>query len=344
MEEISKRKLEECMFKQMTIQHSSYPSRIHEVDISNGLDPIEFSQMINDNFPVLMKNGPFNLLDFSSLRNLIGNVECPVAQTPFGNADAPLHNKLFVKSHIEQMKVNDLLTNLEQKREPVCYMQSQDDNLSKEFKPLIDHIDKIPWADKVLGEPEAVNLWIGDDRTTSRLHNDNYENLFLQLNGEKTIYLIPPGDCYCLDERFLYDATYIKKSGDDDNNNKFQVQIDGTDVLLPYNCTSEDIEEYTDASKTLFPTVNPASKTINQPHIYTQHCKVYKVVLKPGDMLYIPALWYHQVVITASPCISINHWYPSSTMRPLWAHWDYLRASSLILRGYHDPLFFDDDI
>lgn len=93
----------------------------------------------------------------------------------------------------------------------VLYMQSQNNNYPREFPSLTnDAPHSIPWADEALNAegPAAVNLWLGDCRTTSRLHNDNYENLYIQVSGSKELYLIPPGDAYALDERFLKPLSY----------------------------------------------------------------------------------------------------------------------------------------
>ncbi|CAD7923848.1 unnamed protein product [Amoebophrya sp. A120] len=39
---------------------------------------------------------------------------------------------------------------------------------------------------------EALNLWVGDDRSVSSFHKDNYENLYLVTSGRKVFWLAPP--------------------------------------------------------------------------------------------------------------------------------------------------------
>ncbi|CAN6635642.1 hypothetical protein TRVA0_015S01266 [Trichomonascus vanleenenianus] len=331
----------------MDIQNASYPDEIEVIDQPT---PVQFAKIMAENFPVQIR--PKNPLKLTpqKLRETVGGMVCNVAETPLGNADSPFHDTLFVKPHIEKMTVNELLGILESDCEPgiVRYMQSQDGNLPKEFGPLGSRVPlKIDWAQEVLGEPEAVNLWIGNSQTTSRLHNDNYENLFLQVAGEKTIYLIPPGDAYGLDERFLIDATYKKLS-----DGKFEISIDGTDTIVAADISKTELESINKnaghkngSPRVLFPTVDPSNPETHNG-IFRAHCKLYRVVLGAGDMLYIPALWYHQVEISGDPrdvSISVNYWHPASPTGPLWTKWDFVRTTSLVLRGYHDDSFFDED-
>ena len=278
------------------------------------------------------------------LRRKIGHIPVNVAQTPYGNADSPFHGLIFVKPYVQPMVANDLIEILKQQTNIAYYMQSQDGNVTKEFRPLIGDIPlDLPFAQKLLGDADAVNLWIGNSQTTSRLHNDNYENLFVQITGAKVIYLIPPGDAYALDEKFLVSATYVKDSS------QFRIEIDSSQTVLPADITPQALNaalEQIDhlGPKVLFPTVDP-SDPITHNHIFKQHAKVYRVQVEAGDVLYIPALWYHQVEISDKEpiSISVNYWYPADPASPIWSKSDYVRFTSAVLRGYHDDDFFADD-
>lgn len=287
----------------------------------------------------------------------------------------------------------------------VLYMQSQNNNYPREFPSLQDDAPhSIPWADEALDAdgPAAVNLWLGDCRTTSRLHNDNYENLYIQVAGSKEIYLIPPGDAYALDERFLKPLSYgsdmtlhdsfaeaLQSLQDGDgatftassNNNSSSREQSGSSCAsnngLKSNSSSSDKSQSSNEAKNtskapveendvemnlrrnddvptqttlseistpniLFPTVDPSNPaTFND--IYSNYAFVYRVVLNPGDMLYIPALWYHQVrVIDGAPNVSLNYWYDPPATNGQWMRWDYVRYCSAVLHGYHDPFYFDE--
>ena len=47
-------------------------------------------------------------------------------------------------------------------------------------------------------EPDAVNLWIGDEVSTTALHKDPYHNLYCVLQGSKTFTLFPPTELWAL--------------------------------------------------------------------------------------------------------------------------------------------------
>lgn len=61
----------------------------------------------------------------------------------------------------------------------IPYVSQQNDSLRQEFPNLIaDLPDCIDFAQKVFGNPpDAVNLWIGDERAMTTMHKDHYENM-----------------------------------------------------------------------------------------------------------------------------------------------------------------------
>ena len=87
----------------------------------------------------------------------------------------------------------------------------ENDNLRNEYATLFSHVEKdIPWARIALQEePEAINLWIGNSRSVTALHKDNYENIYVQIRGEKHFTLLPPLTYACVAERGLAPASYV---------------------------------------------------------------------------------------------------------------------------------------
>jgi hypothetical protein len=87
----------------------------------------------------------------------------------------------------------------------------ENDNLRNEYATLFSHVEKdIPWARIALQqEPEAINLWIGNSRSVTALHKDNYENVYVQIIGEKHFCLLPPVAYACVAERELRPASYV---------------------------------------------------------------------------------------------------------------------------------------
>lgn len=82
----------------------------------------------------------------------------------------------------------------------VYYLQSQNSNLtSTPLSPLLSDLPtNLPFAEPVLGDPEAINIWMGTDASVTSTHRDPYENLYLVLRGQKTFTLWPPVEELCL--------------------------------------------------------------------------------------------------------------------------------------------------
>lgn len=418
------------LIRQMEVQHGTYPTRIPSVQscssekqqpASGSVSSLKFSQMLYSQLPVRMK-AKDAVSDFPALslwqnpeylKKALSSINLTVAQTPTGLADAPgLRNTAFLQPHVTSMNAENFLNHLKSPNEirqttslddHVLYMQSQNNNYPREFPSLTnDAPHSIPWADEALNAegPAAVNLWLGDCRTTSRLHNDNYENLYIQVSGSKELYLIPPGDAYALDERFLKPLSYgsdmslhdsfaealqslqdgdgatfampsVVSSTQDQQSSTTSTSCGTNNGLKPTSASKSDLPDGLDhesnsstSSETkfspkdkvsaqtlgdisavpniLFPTVDPSNpSTFND--IYSNYAFVYRVVLNPGDMLYIPALWYHQVrVLDGAPNVSLNYWYDPPATNGQWMRWDYVRYCSAVLRGYHDPHYFDE--
>ena len=86
----------------------------------------------------------------------------------------------------------------------------ENDNLRGEYSELYKDVAKdIPWARIALSQdPEAINLWIGNSRSVTALHKDNYENIYCQVIGSKHFVLLPPVEIACVNEKQLPSATY----------------------------------------------------------------------------------------------------------------------------------------
>lgn len=59
----------------------------------------------------------------------------------------------------------------------------------------------LPLAEQAFGNrPDAINLWIGDERSVSSMHKDHYENFYAVVKGKKSFILAPPSAIACLYE------------------------------------------------------------------------------------------------------------------------------------------------
>lgn len=144
----------------------------------------------------------------------------------------------------------------------------ENDNFCDEYLPLLPDAQKdIPFARIALQkEPDAVNLWIGNSRSVTATHKDNFENIFVQVVGRKHFTLLPPL-CYpCMNENQLRSATYQRK---------------GDQLVLGLDDNSDSIP---------FVTWDPDNPGRNQTP-FSHLARPMRVTLYPGDMLYLPAMW-----------------------------------------------------
>jgi len=112
---------------------------------------------------------------------------------------------------------------------------------------------------------EVSGLWIGTSGNITPLHYDLWHGFLVQIVGKKSVLLFPPDDSSC-----LYQDTSLG------NSHLSQVDI----------CTIHSPEQKKKFSK--FRDVAP-----------------YHAILSPGDMLYIPPCWWHDV-ISLDDCISVT--------------------------------------
>merc|ERR1719221_2224372 len=94
---------------------------------------------------------------------------------------------------------------------------------------LSRHIPEVvPFGLSAFGnEPEAVNLWIGDERAVSSCHKDHYENLYVVVRGEKIFTLLPPSAAPFLYERFCQPAHFERRHDNDrDDSSKLEAVAD----------------------------------------------------------------------------------------------------------------------
>ncbi len=115
-------------------------------------------------------------------------------------------------------------------------------------------------------EPEAINLWIGNSKSATATHSDNFENIFIQLRGRKHFVLLPPICQPCINEQLLVPATYHR--------------LDQALVLRPDE----------DADLVPFATWDPENPCQNATP-FSPFASPINVTLDPGDMLYLPAMW-----------------------------------------------------
>lgn len=114
--------------------------------------------------------------------------------------------------------------------------------------------------------PEAINLWIGNSLSTTALHKDNYENIYVQIVGQKHFVLLPPLAYACVNEQRLPSASYERSEG-----GGFEIRKDDDVESVPFATWDPDRE--------------------GNETTYSKLARPIRVTLMPGDMMYLPALW-----------------------------------------------------
>lgn len=229
------------------------------------------------------------------------------------------------------------------------------------LSPLYDGIpETIPFATPVLGEPDAINLWIGDDRSVTTTHRDPYDNLYLVIRGRKTFTLWPPVEEVCLSARLVRTGRFVYRDGsgggggcddddkDDDGDNgmvdgerdnggsgSFEIQLndDGDNEVEgggggegDEQMDEEEEEEkkgkaYSSSQHSRIPwiPIDPSlpRSTLEQMYPYYRYARPETVTVEAGEMLYLPAGWFHHVRQecgqwedgSPSPCVAVNYWF-----------------------------------
>ncbi|KAK4939442.1 hypothetical protein LTR10_020248 [Elasticomyces elasticus] len=201
--------------------------------------------------------------------------------------------------------------------EPVHYLQSQNSNLtSTTLSPLLSDLPaNLPFAEPVLGDPEAINIWMGTGASVTSTHRDPYENLYLVLRGSKTFTLWPPVEELCLHAEKVRTAHHT---------------VDLTDAQHPaFTITLDDADPDPNKSETdsdtdtripwipIDPLNLPPANILASKYPYYRHSHPLTVTIREREILYLPAGWFHHVTQECgtwdngekAPCIAVNYWF-----------------------------------
>lgn len=209
---------------------------------------------------------------------------------------------------------------------------------------------------------EAVNLWVGTGHSTSSLHKDFYHNLYAVISGApKAFTLLPPTDA-----GFLHEAQFPSGS--------FMRAPPGAPT--PAGCAPgwrvapDATFDYTPGGVArgqarvpwvpVRPDGTPGACTAARrgvggapprrcPHLpLASRLSPVSVTVHPGEVLYLPPLWFHQVragydpggaggAVAGGPggiSIAVNWWTNMSFGTPLWAAYQMARALAPLLQRH----------
>ncbi|KAF9999787.1 hypothetical protein BGZ65_004917 [Modicella reniformis] len=192
-------------------------------------------------------------------------------------------------------------------------IQLQNGNLMTEYEELLGDVpSNVPFASEALGRrPDAVNFWYGDERSTTSLHKDHYENIYAVITGRKIFTLIPPTEQYCLHESQYIAATYVDTQ---DPSIEATVTVTTPDPSLS-SSPRYKLEPMEPLTFTKWIALNPShepKEELFEKYPRFRICQPFRVELNPGELLYLPAMWYHQVEQESDyegKCIAVNWWY-----------------------------------
>jgi jumonji domain-containing protein 7 len=315
------------------------------------------------NRPFVIKNGAASWKarqrwNSAYLKSVMAGQTVNVSLTPHGNADSvvsvPSGGNIFVKPYERTSDFSAVLDAIRSQsshspstdeRGPIRYAQTQNDNLRDEYSSLFADVPpSIAFARVALGQPpDAVNFWLGSAASTTALHKDNYENVYVQILGEKHFVLMPPVDAPCVNERAVLAGTYAPKprsaateeaNADDTKTGDARFEGQEKSVTKPSGEDEDELVIQVDSPPSYVPFAmwDPDSPHKNSTP-YSAYAQPMRVTLSEGDMLYLPALWYHKVSQSCNEeglCCAVNYWYDLDFTGGFWSTAGFVRSVGLL--------------
>ena len=127
--------------------------------------------------------------------------------------------------------------------------------------------------------------------------------MYAVCSGSKIFTLLPPSDYVFLNEQLFRAGKYKRKP-----DQSFEIEI--SDRSQPWIVVDPS---------------NPAIE-INKFQPF-EYANPIDIEVKAGEILYLPAMWYHHVKQTGNPpTIAINYWHDMKFHGPLWIFMSTLRS------------------
>ena len=153
--------------------------------------------------------------------------------------------------------------------------QGSPEHIYIQSAPLADHMPRLMAENSLPGIAAAPRIWIGN-RAITQIHFDLYENLVCMVGGRKRFVLFPP----------------------DQVKNLYMGPLETTVSGVPTSMVDFERPDFA-----AHPRFRDALKTAAVAD------------LEPGDVLYIPYMWWHHVVSDGAFNVQINYWWnPAEAM------------------------------
>lgn len=297
-----------------------------------GVEPVAFLRdCVGLSKPVLVRQDagvlawPAHSLwsDDEYMVSYVGDVEVTVALTPDGLADCPVSDGSFALPKYSRMPFREFWSLLDGciGKGIVPYLQQQNSSLTEEVPELLRDVPGgIAWAENSFGkEPEAINLWIGGRPSRTSWHRDHFENIYVVLRGSKTVRLLPPIDSFRMKLKRYEQQSY---DYDDDDGKLVLVPVQGDTTIKKEDngdTRSERVHEEEGKHTVLWSSILPCSclEAPGARSLCSSCLELENTGLMPlevrvdkGDVLYIPACWWHEIHHTSDDVtIAVNYWY-----------------------------------
>lgn len=121
-----------------------------------------------------------------------------------------------------------------------------------------------------------------------------------------------------MNEKSVLAATYAPRDGAGEietlEKEDLAVQVDDPEVWVPFAMWDPDVPD------------EAATE-------YSKYSRPLRLTLEEGDMLYLPALWYHKVSQSCNDegvCCAVNYWYDLDFSGGFWSTANFVRSVGLL--------------
>lgn len=193
-------------------------------------------------------------------------------------------------------------------------METENGNLPTEYSALLPDVPAdISFAREALDQPaDAINFWLGNGLSTTALHKDNYENVYLQIRGQKHFVLLSPMEMPCVNEQPVRRGRYVPRpSSSPEPEAQLGLEVCVDDAAAPIPAPTWDPDA-------------PSQRTTPYSHLASP----LRVTLEEGDLLYLPSMWYHKVSQSGGDegfACAVNYWYDMEFAGQGWAVGQFVR-------------------
>ncbi|KAL9070090.1 MAG: hypothetical protein Q9157_005945 [Trypethelium eluteriae] len=241
--------------------------------------PLEFMRYVAQNKPFVIRGGAENWpacqkWDVPYLKQSVGDRMVTIASTIEGVRD---DQNVFIRPAYTEERFD----------EAMAYIGEQE---LRRRRPSDTQKDL---SHSLQRQPDAVNFWLGNSSSVTQLHKDNYENIYATILGQKHFVLLPPVDAAAVSEKLCITADYYYSGTAATDEAKLSLQYNKAEERIPFPIWDPDVpdEQVTKFSKFAVP---------------------MRVTLNEGDILYLPAQWFHKVSQSCNVegvCCAVNYWY-----------------------------------